>query len=64
VIDNPRGDPTHAPAGGNRIAIQNIHDRLAGYFGVRGRLDTSDADQRYRVTLTLPYEHVESPDRR
>lgn len=64
TITNPR--PVHAQDGGeqpgNRLAQENIRQRLAAYFRQDGLLNISEAPQEYRVTLTIPLQH-ENPDR-
>jgi two-component system sensor histidine kinase AlgZ len=53
-ISNPlaAGGSTHAA--GNRVAQDNVRQRLAAHFGDAGRLDISAGDGEYRVTVTLP----------
>ena len=54
AISNPlaAGGSTHAA--GNRLAQDNVRQRLQAHFGDAGRLDISAGDGEYRVTLTLP----------
>ena len=41
---------------GNRIALENIRQRLTLAYGERGRLDVDERPDRYEVTLRFPYE--------
>jgi two-component system sensor histidine kinase AlgZ len=41
---------------GNRVAVQNIRDRLKLAFGERGSMDVDQDDQQYRVTLRFPHQ--------
>jgi len=41
---------------GNRIALENIRQRLTLAYGERGRLEIDERPDRYEVTLRFPYE--------
>lgn len=61
-IDNPL-PPEHARppqrGSGYHIAIDNLRQRLAVFYGKRARLDLSSDGQTYHVSLRFPYEHCE-----
>lgn len=60
-IENPR------PAGGaaatprNRMAVNNIRERLALHFGSTAALETLESDGHYRLALTLPVRREPAP---
>ncbi|MBT8445517.1 MAG: histidine kinase [Gammaproteobacteria bacterium] len=54
-IENPVPVGGAARSSGNRLAQDNVAERLAAHFGPRGRLEIDAGDGRYRVTLTFPY---------
>jgi two-component system, LytTR family, sensor histidine kinase AlgZ len=41
---------------GNRLALENIRQRLRLVYGDRGRLEIAEEPGRYEVTLRFPYE--------
>ncbi len=41
---------------GNRLALENIRERLSLTYGKRGRVDVTEEEGRYTVTLRFPYE--------
>jgi two-component system sensor histidine kinase AlgZ len=57
AIENP-----HLEAGGqrsgNRMALDNIRERLALFFDAEARLDTKIAHGRYRVEIEIPYRRT------
>jgi two-component system sensor histidine kinase AlgZ len=57
AIENP-----HLEAGGqragNRMALENIRERLALFFDAEARLETRIANGRYRVDIELPYRRA------
>ncbi len=53
-ISNPLSE-TQRHSNGNRIAQQNIRDRLEALFGSRGSMQVEQIDSAYRVTLSWPY---------
>jgi two-component system sensor histidine kinase AlgZ len=52
-IDNPL-TPGGLRSGGNQMALENIRDRLAAFYGRDGLLQTAVVDNRFCVTLRLP----------
>lgn len=56
----PEGDPADTesprPAGGNRMALDNIRQRLELAYADHARLDTEHRDGKFRVELRLPVE--------
>jgi two-component system sensor histidine kinase AlgZ len=59
-VINPRPDPGAAPHQGQRIATDNIAQRLALIYGDKARLDLGEEGDRYVARLSLPI-FVESP---
>jgi two-component system, LytTR family, sensor histidine kinase AlgZ len=57
AIENP-----HLEAGGqragNRMALNNIRERLALFFDAEARLETRIANGRYRVDIEIPYRRT------
>ena len=41
---------------GNRLALENIRQRLRLAYGDRGRVEVEESAERYEVTLRFPYE--------
>ncbi len=41
---------------GNRLALENIRQRLRLAYGDRGRVEVDESPDRYEVTLRFPYE--------
>ena len=41
---------------GNRLALENIRQRLRLAYGHRGRVEVEESPDRYEVTLIFPYE--------
>ena len=41
---------------GNRLALENIRQRLRLAYGHRGRVEVEEQPDRYEVTLIFPYE--------
>ena len=54
VISNPVPAAGSTHAAGNRLAQDNVRQRLAAHFGEAGRLDIETAAGEYRVIVTLP----------
>jgi two-component system, LytTR family, sensor histidine kinase AlgZ len=53
-IENPRvEEPSHRA--GNRMALENIRERLALFFDAEARIETSTPGDRYRVEIEIPY---------
>jgi two-component system sensor histidine kinase AlgZ len=40
---------------GNRMALENIRERLALFFDAEARIETSADGRRYRVEIEMPY---------
>jgi two-component system sensor histidine kinase AlgZ len=62
-IENPLVDPAEAGASGagrtgNRMALDNIRERLALFFDAEARLDTGTAAGRYRIDIDMPYKRT------
>lgn len=54
-VGNPyRAGPSGSARAGNRVALENIRERLRLAYGERGRLDVSQSDGRFEVTLRFP----------
>ena len=62
-IDNPLPpDGYHNHHDGNKLALENIRQRITAFFGNHGKLDTYVADGRYHAVITLPCQN-ENTDR-
>ena len=51
-------NPCHgqrSPHAGNRMALDNIRERLMLFFDLEARLDAGVSDNEYRVRIRLPY---------
>lgn len=57
TIENPLAPGVTLHNHGNRLAQDNIRQRLESVFANRAALEIDQADDRYRVRLTFPYEH-------
>jgi two-component system, LytTR family, sensor histidine kinase AlgZ len=53
-IENPYVAEQQRRAG-NRMALENIRERLALFFDAEARISTSASDARYRVEIEMPY---------
>jgi two-component system sensor histidine kinase AlgZ len=53
-LRNPRAPDAAAPASGNRMALDNIRQRLEGRYGAAASLVTADSGEEFIVTLTVP----------
>jgi two-component system sensor histidine kinase AlgZ len=53
-IGNPVAD-IGSHQGGNRMALDNIRERLLLFFDLEATLETEQAGNRYRVRIVLPY---------
>jgi len=53
-IENPYVEEQQRRAG-NRMALDNIRERLALFFDAEARIHTSASDARYRVEIEMPY---------
>jgi len=59
-VANPQPVAAAKRRPGNRLALDNVRQRLAAHFGGRGKLTLDDNDRYYEATLTLPYEKAGS----
>src|SRR5579885_1736869 len=55
VIENPLAGGGESRYEGNRLAQDNVRQRLAAVFGPAGRLVVEGGPHRYRVTVSIPY---------
>lgn len=58
----PAGEPAGKLHDGNRLAQENVAQRLEAFFGRRDLLAVTLEPGRYRVSVRLPLAH-EDPDR-
>ncbi|HYL88503.1 MAG TPA: histidine kinase [Burkholderiales bacterium] len=57
AIENPHLE-TGGQRAGNRMALDNIRERLALFFDAEARLETRIANGRYRVDIEIPYRRA------
>ena len=57
AIENPHLERGGQRAG-NRMALDNIRERLALFFDAEARLETHVANSRYRVEIEIPYRRA------
>jgi two-component system sensor histidine kinase AlgZ len=57
AIDNPYLEAGNQRAG-NRMALENIRERLALFFDAEARLETRIGNGRYRVDIEIPYRRT------
>jgi len=50
-----------APQPGNRLALENVRERLALFFDAEAELEAGVADGRYRVTVRMPHRRQAPP---
>ncbi|MCB1747795.1 MAG: histidine kinase [Gammaproteobacteria bacterium] len=55
-ITNPAGADGHARHHGNRIALDNVRERLRALYGARASLAAGQVGEHYRVRLEVPLE--------
>jgi len=55
LIENPHVEAQQHRAG-NRLAIENIRERLALFFDAEARMETTILNGRYRVEIEIPYK--------
>ncbi|MCW8839562.1 MAG: sensor histidine kinase [Gammaproteobacteria bacterium] len=55
-LSNPLPPQPAVHKGGNRLALDNIRERLQAHYGRQAALKIDENDGIYRVTLTLPLE--------
>jgi len=53
-IANPLPEGSIKRSSGNKVAQENLRDRITRTFGSRGTFDAHEADERYTVTIRLP----------
>jgi len=54
VIANPISETARAVRSGNRMALDNIRQRLELAFPGRASVEVADGDALYKVTLRFP----------
>jgi len=54
-VENPRVPGSTAPHAGNKMALQNIRERLGLLFDVEARYKVESGNDFYHVEITLPY---------
>jgi two-component system sensor histidine kinase AlgZ len=54
-IENPYAPRTATPHSGNKMALQNIRERLALLFDTEARYQVESGTDFYRVEITMPY---------
>ncbi len=54
-VENPCVPKSNAPHAGNKMALQNIRERLGLLFDVEARYKAERGDDFYHVEITLPY---------
>ena len=58
-IENPYIEAEQSRAG-NRMALDNIRERLALFFDAEARIETKAANGRYRVEIEIPYRPAQA----
>jgi two-component system sensor histidine kinase AlgZ len=53
-IENPYLE-AEVQRAGNRMALENIRERLLLFFDAEARIATTASDGRYRVEIEIPY---------
>ncbi len=53
-VTNPLPEGSIKRGTGNKVAQENLRDRIYRTFGGRGTFDTQEVDDRYTVTIRLP----------
>jgi two-component system sensor histidine kinase AlgZ len=53
-VENPLPDAERSRAG-NRMALENIRERLALFFDAEARIEQRSVEGRYRVEIEMPY---------
>jgi two-component system sensor histidine kinase AlgZ len=57
TIENPVPDKTGSDQPGNRLALDNINERLTTFYQRDGVLQTDRSSNLYRAVLRIPYPH-------
>ncbi len=60
TISNPLPDNSDKSKKGSGIALENTEQRLAGWYEGEAQLQIYQDDQYFKVSLSLPYERVNS----
>lgn len=60
-VENPCAPGGAAPHTGNKMALQNIRERLALLFDIEARYKVESGADFYRVEITLPYLKEQTP---
>jgi len=60
TIENPFAPRSATPHPGNKMALQNIRERLALLFDAEARYHAESGTDFYRVEITLPYMKEET----
>jgi two-component system sensor histidine kinase AlgZ len=60
-IENPRPTGGAAATPRNRMAVNNIRERLTLHFGTAAALEALESDGHYRLALTLPVRREPAP---
>jgi two-component system, LytTR family, sensor histidine kinase AlgZ len=60
TIENPYAQ-TQLQRAGNRMALENIRERLMLFFDAEARIETHADGKRYRVDIELPYRTGSAP---
>ena len=55
-LSNPLPAPDYPRKSGNRMALENIRERLAVHYGTSATLGIDESDELFSVTLILPLE--------
>ena len=55
TVENPYASSGAVPHDGNKMALQNIRERLALLFDIEARYKVESGKEFYRVEITLPY---------
>ncbi len=65
TLTNPVADCQFSKHAGNRMALDNIRERIRTFYANHAKIETQCADNTYTVQLSLPYiKEYEDPDRR
>jgi len=57
IVSNPLPDEkSKQRQHGNRLAQDNVRERLTALYAHRGKLDISEKEDLYQVSLQFPYE--------
>ncbi|MCC6301970.1 MAG: sensor histidine kinase [Gammaproteobacteria bacterium] len=58
-VSNPLTDAPARRRGGNRMALDNIRERLQLHYGRQGRIEVGPVEGRFRARLDFPYQKRE-----